>query len=71
MKHETVLSALMAQKGIKNVDVSRDLCVTEIEVSRWRNGRGYVPPKHRLTLAKLLDVRVEDILDARGIAKLS
>ncbi len=68
---KTVLTVLMARKGIRNVDIARQFRITEIEVSRWKGGRGYVPPKWRQPLAEMLGVKVEDILDERGIARLA
>jgi len=68
---KTILTTLMAKKGIRNGDVARSLNITEMEVCRWKGCRSYVPPKHRQHLADLLGVNVEDILDERGIAKLA
>ncbi len=68
---KTVLSVLMAQRGIRNGDVARKFNISEIEVCRWKGCRSYVSPKHRQQLADMLGVRVEDILDERGVAKLA
>lgn len=68
---KTNMSLLMTKKGVKNTEIARLFKVSEITVSAWRCGRSYVPPKHRQKLAETLGVKVEDILDARGLALLA
>lgn len=67
----TVLGKLMAKKGLKNVEIARNLCISEVRFSAWKCGHEYVPPKHRRRLAEALNVEVEDILDERGLARLA
>lgn len=65
----TVMGDLMAKKSVKNINLARNLGVSEIVVSAWKTRRAYVPPHHRHKLADILGVDVGDVLDEFGMAK--
>jgi len=67
----TKIEELMHKRGISNIRLARALEVSEGSTSAWKRGIVCVPSKHRQKLAEALGVKVEEILDARGLAKLA
>jgi transcriptional regulator with XRE-family HTH domain len=65
----TRVAKAMQDKGITGVELARTLRVSEILVSRWKNGRMYVPPKHQSKLSEILEVPAEELFDERGMPK--
>lgn len=59
----TGLLVLMRKKGIKNIELARHIGAGEAQVSHWKAGRTYIPPKHHKTLAEFLGVPIEEIID--------
>jgi len=67
---QTEIAKIMSIKGITNKSLARSLDVTDVAICEWKRGRVCVPPGRRKQLADALGVRVEEILDDRGLAKL-
>jgi transcriptional regulator with XRE-family HTH domain len=67
---QTEIAKVMSIKGITNKSLARALGVTDVAICEWKRGRVCVPPGRRKQLADALGVRVEEILDDRGLAKL-
>jgi ribosome-binding protein aMBF1 (putative translation factor) len=67
---QTEIAKVMSLKGISNKSLARSLDVTDVAICEWKRGRVCVPPGRRKQLADALGVRVEEILDDRGLAKL-
>jgi len=67
----TKIELVMARRGVSNIKLARALGVSEGSTSAWKRGYVCVPRKHRQKLAEALGVKVEDILDERGLARLA
>lgn len=67
----TKIAKVMDLRGVGNKDLARAFGVSDITICGWRRGRVAVPPGRRKQLADALGVKVEDILDARGVALLA
>ena len=67
---QTEIAKVMSIKGITNKSLARSHGVTDVAICEWKRGRVCVPPGRRKQLADALGVRVEEILDDRGLAKL-
>lgn len=67
---QTEIAKVMSIKGITNKSLARALGVTDVAICEWKRGRVCVPQGRRKQLADALGVRVEEILDDRGLAKL-
>lgn len=61
----TRLLVLMRKKGIKNIELARQIGVGEAQVSHWKACRNYIPPKHHKALAEFLGVSIEEIIDSK------
>ncbi|HOM97948.1 MAG TPA: helix-turn-helix transcriptional regulator [Acetomicrobium sp.] len=68
---QTEITKVMSLKGISNKSLARSLDVTDVAICEWKRGRVCVPPGRRKQLADALGVKVDDILDGRGLAKLA
>ena len=68
---QTEIAKVMSIKGITNKSLARSLGVTDVAICEWKRGRVCVPPGRRKQLADALGVRVEEILDDRGLARLA
>ena len=69
-KVKTNLAVAMHRSGISGAEISRALGVGEAMVSHWKQGRMYIPSKYRSTLAELLGVHIDELVDERGVPKL-
>jgi len=67
----SLIAKVMSIKGITNKSLARALGVTDVTICEWKRGRVCVPPGRRQQLAEALGVKVEDILDERGLALLA
>ncbi len=67
----TKIEKIMNLHGITNKALARALGVSDVAICEWKRGRVCVPPGRRKQLADSLGVEVDDIIDARGLAKLA
>jgi len=67
----TKIARLMALKGVGNTTIAKTLGISDVVFCAWKRGRVVVPPGRRKQLAEALGVKVEDILDERGLALLA
>lgn len=68
---KTIFEFAMESKGITGAEISRALGVSEAVVSHWKRGRVYIPSKYRSQVAEILGVRIDELIDNRGVPKLA
>lgn len=68
---KTLFEVAMASKDITGAEIARKLGVSDTVVSHWKHGRLYVAEKYRSQLAEILEVRIDELVDGRGVPKLA
>lgn len=61
------LKEVLIRKGIKQVDLVRELGVDPGRVSLQVNGHRSLPEKHQIKLADLLNVTLEELRNLAGL----
>ncbi|MED1603602.1 helix-turn-helix transcriptional regulator [Alkalihalophilus marmarensis] len=55
------------KRGLKNKFIAKELEVTQVQVSKWRTGKAYPRLDKAFKLATLLDVKVDDLYEQKGV----
>lgn len=60
----TFIANRRKQKGMTQIQLAKEMHVSDRAVSKWENGRGLPDPSNMMSLAQILDVSVNELLSA-------